>query len=114
MTSLVQEVLGGEGARVQAVNDGDAALQVLASTDFDLLILDLGMPDTSGLDILRFLQHSHPDLLRRTLVLTGRAYDRKSAAVLERLHVPRLLKPFNIGTLVSEAHRVAANMSRSY
>jgi DNA-binding NarL/FixJ family response regulator len=44
------------------------ALALLAGTPMDVLLLDLGLPDGSGLDLLGTLRQRHPDV--RTVVLT--------------------------------------------
>lgn len=44
------------GYDVEAVGDGDAAEAALAASAFDLLILDLGLPKKSGLEVLRSLR----------------------------------------------------------
>jgi two-component system, OmpR family, response regulator len=44
------------GYAVDAVGDGTAADLALSSQDFDLLILDLGLPQLAGLEVLRRLR----------------------------------------------------------
>jgi len=48
---------------------GSQVLDALRAGDFDLLILDINMPDRSGLDILKHVRSSHPDV--KVLVLSG-------------------------------------------
>jgi DNA-binding NarL/FixJ family response regulator len=48
---------------------GSQVLDALRAGHFDLLILDINMPDRSGLDILKHVRSSHPDV--RVLVLSG-------------------------------------------
>ncbi|MEQ1954077.1 response regulator transcription factor [Mesorhizobium sp. CN2-181] len=49
-------VLRGGGYAVDAVADGAAAMAVLAAERFDLVVLDLNLPDMDGLDVLRALR----------------------------------------------------------
>jgi adenylate cyclase len=42
-----------DGHRVTSVTGGQQALQALADEDFDLVLLDLMMPDINGFDVLR-------------------------------------------------------------
>ena len=53
---LLQTVLQKAGHRVMAVDDGEAALEALASGGFDLALVDLHMPSISGIDLLRQLR----------------------------------------------------------
>lgn len=48
---------------------GSATLDQLRAKGWDLLLLDINMPDRSGLDILRQVRATHPDT--RVLVLSG-------------------------------------------
>lgn len=86
---------------------GTAAISLTLSMRFDLVIMDLGMPQPDGLRIIKFLRATNPGLLRHTLVLTGRKYDRSATAILEKLRIPCLLKPFQIDDLVEAAARVS-------
>jgi DNA-binding NtrC family response regulator len=47
------EALTDEGYKVHAAADGDAALRLLEMQDFDLVVTDLVMPGTDGMDVLR-------------------------------------------------------------
>lgn len=58
---------------VGEADDGAQALAILAEKQPDLLLLDLNMPGTSGLDILPEVRKSWPDV--KVLVLTGRDED---------------------------------------
>jgi len=53
---VLQIFLKKEGFNVTAVTDAKAALQLAKSTEFDLIISDINMPDMSGIDLLRELR----------------------------------------------------------
>ncbi len=107
ITSLVGEILVDQGASVVPANSGTAAISLILLMKFDLVILDLGMPQPDGLKVIEFLRAIAPGLLRRTLVLTGMKFDRAAMALLERLRIPRLLKPFQIEELIHAASAMA-------
>ena len=48
--------LEGRGYTVSAVEGGEAALQALANESFDLILLDILMPEMDGLEVLERLQ----------------------------------------------------------
>lgn len=106
MTSLVGEILVDQGASVVPANSGTAAMSLIRLTKFDLVILDLGMPQPDGLKIIEFLKATDPGLLRRTLVLTGMKYDREAMDLMKSLRIPCLLKPFQIEAFVHAASRM--------
>jgi CheY-like chemotaxis protein len=53
---LVAELLAQVGCEVTSVASGDAALEVLAATAFDVLVLDERMPPGSGSEVIRALR----------------------------------------------------------
>jgi two-component system, NarL family, invasion response regulator UvrY len=71
---------------------GQEVLDALRTDRFDLLILDLNMPDRGGLDILRNIQSSQPQL--RVLVVSGYP---------ERQYAVNVLKAGAAGYLQKEA-----------
>lgn len=107
MVSLLGEILLEQGAFVVPVNNGAAAIRRVMLMKFDLVILDLRMPQPDGLKVIEFLGATRPGLLRRTLVLTGMRYDRGAIVLLERLHVPCLFKPFQVEEFVRAASRLS-------
>jgi CheY-like chemotaxis protein len=107
ITSLLAEVLSDCGARVLAANSGPEAMALAASGTFDLVILDLAMPHPDGFEVIEFLRATDPDLLQRTLVLTGHKFDREAMALLETLHIRCILKPFLLDDLIQAASRTS-------
>jgi two-component system response regulator PilR (NtrC family) len=66
------------GHRVETVTGAAAAVQKLDSQIFDLVISDIKMPGTSGLDLLRQIRESHPE----TLVILITAHGTTGTALL--------------------------------
>lgn len=55
---LLRVLLDGRDLSLIEVDDGQAALDLLALRSFDLLLLDLSMPRMSGADIIRWVRRS--------------------------------------------------------
>jgi signal transduction histidine kinase/CheY-like chemotaxis protein len=68
----VEELLSGEGAHVTAAADGQSALDFLERADFDVLLLDLNLPDLDGTLVLQQLADSGKNLGRK-IVISGDA-----------------------------------------
>ena len=60
--TCLDEALTGEGYRVSAALSGAEALDVLATDVPDLIILDLRMPNMSGLELLQIIRRKHARL----------------------------------------------------
>lgn len=56
IAAFLEKGLRSHGFTTAVVEDGRQALQITDSNDFDLLILDLGLPDIDGLEVLEQLR----------------------------------------------------------
>ncbi|MEB3830983.1 response regulator transcription factor [Phormidium sp. CCY1219] len=70
IAAFVEKGLRSHGFTTVVVEDGRQTLQMADSNDFDLLILDLGLPDMDGLEVLQQLRGRGEFL--PTIVLTAR------------------------------------------
>jgi two-component system response regulator PilR (NtrC family) len=50
-----------DGHRVETVNAGEAAKKKLSSANYEVLITDIKMPQTDGIEVLRFARQSSPE-----------------------------------------------------
>jgi DNA-binding NtrC family response regulator len=62
-------VLEESGHQVRACATGKLALRALAESEWDVLLLDLKLPDAQGVDILARVREEHPEL--QTIIVTG-------------------------------------------
>ncbi|MBN1679654.1 MAG: protein kinase [Anaerolineae bacterium] len=90
---------------VGQADNGGQALTIVAQEQPDVLLLDLNMPNRSGLDILPELRSSWPDV--RVLVLTGRDEDSYIMRALRAGAHGYILKTTNEEDLVRAVHDVA-------
>jgi DNA-binding NtrC family response regulator len=54
---------------VHTLQDSSRAFELLGKNDFDIVLLDMDMPNVTGLDILTFIRDNHINII--TIVLTG-------------------------------------------
>jgi len=59
---LFQEELIDEGYQVTVADGGRKALESIAARPPDLAILDIRMPDITGLELMEEIRKTHPDL----------------------------------------------------
>jgi DNA-binding response OmpR family regulator len=105
----LQDVLVEEGYLVIPANDGQHALEIVASTSVDLVLLDLNMPRKNGWDTFERLSAEHP--LVPVILITARPNQLFTAvgagvgALLEKpLDIPHLLT--TIRRLLTESSEV--------
>jgi two-component system KDP operon response regulator KdpE len=106
--------LQARGYDVASARDGASALAMLRSPGVDLVILDLGLPDIDGLEVLAQLRAfaSQP-----VIVLTVRDSQAEKVAALDQGADDYLTKPFDMDELTARMRatlrRVAPDESRS-
>ena len=71
MRDMVRDHLRTRGYAVDAVASGSEALSAVDGHGYDAVILDLGLPDMDGMDVLRALRQREPGA-PPTLILTAR------------------------------------------
>jgi two-component system response regulator AtoC len=83
---------------VETVDRGDTILEILASREFDILILDLQLPGMSGHDVLRKINESRIKII---VVIITASNDIDTAITSMKLGVyDYIVKPFDIDKLV--------------
>ena len=91
--------LGTMGARVDSAGNVPEALRLVSMNKYDALIVDIRMPGSSGLDLHRELQETHPFLADRVVFITGDFVN--DELLRHALDTGRLLleKPFTMSEL---------------
>ena len=96
---MMSDVLNIHGFRVEAVHDGQAALDLFENIDPSLVIMDIGIPTVDGLEVCRRMriQSNVP-----ILIVTGLADEDTVNRILESGANAYLVKPFDIHVLVQQ------------
>jgi two-component system KDP operon response regulator KdpE len=89
-----------QGYRVTLAANASEALAVLAQGDVDLMVLDLGLPDRDGGDLLRELR-TWSDL--PVIVLTARFAEEQKVALLDAGANDYVTKPFGVKELLARS-----------
>ena len=106
---LVALHLGLEGLEAMLIGDGREALDRLAATRFDLVVLDLMLPGVDGLTICRAMRRQGPNADTPVLMLTARGEEADKVLGLETGADDYLAKPFGVREFVA---RVRALLRR--
>ena len=92
LAAFLEKGLRGNGFTTTVVGDGESAVRVARDDDFDLMILDLGLPAKSGLEVLRELRARGERL--PVLILTARDDTDHKVAGLDGGADDYVTKPF--------------------
>lgn len=98
----LQQILSEQGFAADVIHQGGAAQFALKSQHFDLLILDLGLPDCDGLQILKTLRqqsHSIP-----VLIVSARDKLDQRILGLNEGADDYLCKPFELDEVIARVH----------
>jgi two-component system KDP operon response regulator KdpE len=93
--ALVRE-LSTRGYRVEEAKDGRTALRKWEGRRPDIVLLDLGLPDIDGLDIVRRIRR---EARTPIVILSGRYEEREKVEALERGADDYVTKPFGVDEL---------------
>jgi DNA-binding response OmpR family regulator len=92
------------GYELDEAGGGAEAIQKLEKGNYDLLLLDINMPGTSGLDVLRFIKDRK--LPCRIIMLTGRLGFSVATESLKLGADEYITKPFSVEFLLLTIKRV--------
>lgn len=96
--STLAERLVLRGFWAEVARDGESALVRLAEEPFDVVLLDMMLPGMHGLEVLRRVRETLPDL--PIVMLTGRAGARDGIDGMKRGAKAYLSKPVDIQELL--------------
>jgi len=99
--------LQARGYDVQAARDGSSALGLLHGDGFDLVILDLGLPDMDGMEVLTRMRAFAE---QPVIVLTVRDSQAEKVDALDRGADDYVIKPFDMEELLA---RMRATLRRA-
>jgi two-component system response regulator ResD len=103
IAELLQLYLSREGYRVLSAFDAAGGLEFLAGGEPSLVVLDLMLPDGSGLEVLKTIRASSDTPV---IILTARDADQDKILGLELGADDYMTKPFNPGELVARVRAV--------
>jgi DNA-binding response OmpR family regulator len=99
IVGVIRERLEREGFRVTIAPDGETALEALATADYALLLLDIGLPGIDGFEVLRRLRAMGQDL--PVILLTARGDEIDRVVGLELGADDYVVKPFSARELAA-------------
>ncbi len=81
---------------LDTASNGHQAMEMLAATDYDVIITDFKMPQMGGRDLYRWVKSERPEMANRILFVTGDTVSRDTQSFFEQTSARYLAKPFKI------------------
>ena len=110
VAAFIKRGLEEEGYQVDAVHDGDEAVQMARAESYDLLILDVMLPRKDGLSVVRELRQE--GMLAPVLMLTARDTTDDIVAGLDAGSDDYLTKPFAFAELSARVRALGRRVGR--
>lgn len=88
----LKDILEHEGFRLLIAHNGEEALEIIAKTIPDAIILDLMMPGMDGFEVLRIIRNAEPTAHLPVLVLTAKYINKEELGFLKRNNVHQLIQ----------------------
>ena len=100
--------LKGQGYNVDGVQDAKEALLKLRNGDYDLILLDIKLPGTSGIELYKHMQKREPSLAKKVVFITGDVMGGDTRNFLSRTKARYIVKPFSANRLRKEVNGILA------
>jgi two-component system copper resistance phosphate regulon response regulator CusR len=101
VAEMVGRGLRAEGYQIDISDTGEAGLATADASEFDLVVLDLGLPDMDGLEFLKRLRIRRAEV--PILILTARDATKSKVENFEAGADDYMTKPFAVGELIVRA-----------
>jgi PAS domain S-box-containing protein len=102
ITKLLKRVLTEEGYEVKTTGKARAALRLIKSGKYALILLDIKLPNMSGIEMYEQLEKTDKSLVESIIFITGDVFGSGMMEFFSRTGVSYVSKPFNIEKLKEE------------
>lgn len=92
---MMVHVLSRAGCDVRVANTGEKGMELAQENKFDLIALDIDLPDISGFEICSELKQRHLSRHTPIIFISGQPCDENRQRALELGAVDYITKPFN-------------------
>jgi signal transduction histidine kinase/ActR/RegA family two-component response regulator len=108
LREIVREILMAAGHDVESAATGREAIARLESGSYDVVILDLRLPDLDGKDVWRWIMRTAPAVASRVIFMTGDIMSVDAERFLQETARPVLSKPVSIDRVHQVVNEVVA------
>jgi PAS domain S-box-containing protein len=106
LLEFLKQFLTTKGHDVVAVDNANDALQVFMNKKYDLILMDILMPDVSGIVLYEKFMQIDKSVNNRLLIMTGDTMGESTRTFLHRTGLPSIEKPFDTYTLMTKIDEI--------
>ncbi|HEY9050804.1 MAG TPA: PAS domain-containing protein [Gammaproteobacteria bacterium] len=110
--SLIQDILESIQPRIDMAANGAEVIELASKNDYDLILMDMQMPEINGLDATRKIRALPGGDRVPIIALTGNAFEDNRKSCLEAGMNDFITKPFNIKMLFESILRCVSRPGR--
>lgn len=103
---LLSTFLSKDGHEVETAGNAVNALEKLEGKQYDLVLLDIKMPNTSGIELYYQLKETNPSAAGRVVFITGDIIGADTMQFLSAAETPYITKPFDLRRLRWDIYRL--------
>jgi two-component system, sensor histidine kinase RpfC len=105
---VIREILARAGHKITVANDGEEALDALTEQNFDLVLLDMSMPEISGLDVLKRFRFMDTQATTPVIMLSADALPETIHTCMEAGANDYLTKPIDAESLLEAVANIGS------
>lgn len=102
----VEQILNQNGIDTVLANDGKQAVDKILAQDFDILLLDIRMPEMTGVEVMEYVRTKLPSPAKLTpiIALTANAYESDIKRYMDAGATSYMSKPYSAEELLETIH----------
>ncbi len=109
LLSLCEIALTSDGHEYTGIDNGRDGVNAIKNEKFDMVLLDLSMPDFSGVDVVDALVKEGLMKKQKVIIFTASsATEKEYAPLLEKGAHSIIKKPLDVDVLLETIHKVAS------
>ncbi len=110
LLNLCEIALTSEGHEYTGIDNGKEGVDAIKNQKFDIVLLDLSMPDFSGVDVIDALAKEGLMNKQKIVIFTASSTsDIESKPFLEKGVHSVIRKPLDVDTLLEHIHKIASS-----
>jgi len=110
---MYADMFAADSNTIKSVNDGKTGLELVVKNDYDLILLDIRMPEYTGVDFLQDLKEQRPSELKKIVVTSMLPFNQTQVKELMKFEIHSVeKKPSNFQQIETLQKNVSQNKGK--